>query len=45
MASKTIATESKRQKRDARMGRKRKAALRANGTTKTPAALFGDEQK
>lgn len=45
MASKTFATELKRKKRDARMGRKRKASLRANGSTKTPEALFGDEQK
>lgn len=45
MASKTMATENKRAKRDSRMGRKRKAALRANGSTKSPAALFGDEKK
>jgi hypothetical protein len=45
MASKTFATELKRKRRDARGGKKRKAALRANGTTKKPAALFGDEKK
>ncbi len=42
MASKTIATEKKRSKRDSKMGRKRKAALRAKGTTKKPKDLFGD---
>lgn len=45
MASKTIATENKRSKRDSRMGRKRKAALRSKGTTKSPKVLFGDEKK
>jgi hypothetical protein len=45
MASKTIATENKRHRRDARMGKKRKAALRAKGSTKSPKALFGDENK
>jgi hypothetical protein len=45
MASKTFATESKRKKRDSRMGKKRKAALRAKGSTKSPKALFGDVKK
>lgn len=45
MASKTIATENKRNQRDARMGKKRKAALRSKGTTKSPKALFGDDNK
>jgi hypothetical protein len=44
MASKTIATETKRSNRDARMGKKRKAALRTKGTTKKPKVLFGDEK-
>jgi len=45
MASKSMATKRKRSKRDSRMGRKRKAALRANGTTQKPQSLFGDSQK
>lgn len=45
MASKSFATETKRKRRDARMGKKRKADLRANGTTQKPAELFGDEKK
>lgn len=45
MASKSIATNTKRSNRDRSMGKKRKAALRANGTTKKPAVLFGDEKK
>jgi len=44
MASKSIATGIKRSNRDARMGKKRKAALRAKGTTKKPKVLFGDEK-
>lgn len=44
MASKTIATETKRSNRDSKMGKKRKAALRSNGTTKKPKDLFGDEK-
>lgn len=44
MASKTFATELKRKKRDAGMGKKRKAALRAKGTTKSPKVLFEDNK-
>lgn len=43
MASKTKATELKRNRRDKRMGRKRKNAAANRGTTKSPRALFGDE--
>jgi hypothetical protein len=45
MASKTIATENKRSRRDAGMGKKRKAALRSKGSTKSAKVLFGDEKK
>ena len=37
-----MATEPKSTNTDARMGKKRKAALRADGTTKKPKVLFGD---
>jgi hypothetical protein len=42
MASKTRATELKRIRRDKRMGTKRKAAERTQGSTKSPKALFKD---
>ena len=42
MASKTSATEMKRTRRNARMGRKRKAADRTKGTTKSQKVLFAD---
>ncbi len=45
MASKTFATEFKRSRRDARMGKKRKASLRSKGSTKSAAVLFGDKKK
>ena len=45
MASKTSATEGKRAQRNKRMGRGRKASLRTNGSTKSPAVLFGDDAK
>ncbi len=44
MASKTKRTELQRANRNTRMGKKRKAALRTKGTTKTKAALFGDAE-
>lgn len=44
MASKTKATELKRHRRDKRMGAKRKAQNRNQGTTKSAAKLFGDEK-
>lgn len=43
MASKTKRTELKRTRRDARMGKKRKAANRNKGTTKSAKELFGDK--
>lgn len=43
MASKTKRTESIRKNKVKKAGSKRKAALRNKGTTKTPAALFGDK--
>ena len=43
MASKTKRTETKRSRRDAGMGKKRKAALRSKGSTKSPKVLFGDK--
>lgn len=44
MASKTRATELKRQRRDTRGGKKRKTANRNKGTTPTKAQLFGDKE-
>lgn len=44
MASKTHATELKRLNRNKRMGKDRKAQLRNQGSTKSQAALFGDEK-
>lgn len=43
MASKTKKLELIRKKRNTRMGQKRKAKNRNEGTTKTKAALFGEE--
>jgi hypothetical protein len=42
MASKTKRTELKRTRRDKRMGAKRKAALKNNGSTKSAKELFKD---
>lgn len=42
MASKTSRTEMKRKRRNARMGQKRKAADRNNGSTKSAKELFQD---
>lgn len=44
MASKTKATEMKRTRRNARMGAKRKAKNRNQGTTKSASVLFGDKK-
>ncbi len=44
MASKTKATELKRLKRNKGMGKTRKAKLRNQGSTKSPAVLFQDEK-
>lgn len=43
MASKTKKLETVRDRKAARRGRKRKAALRTNGSTKSQKALFGDK--
>lgn len=42
MASKTFATEMKRRRKKAGEGKKRKAALRAKGTTRSEKELFGN---
>jgi hypothetical protein len=42
MASKTSATEMKRKRRDAGMGRKRKNNSDNHGSTKSQKELFGD---
>lgn len=42
MASKTKVTKSRRRRKKANMGRKRKAANRNKGTTKSKKVLFGD---
>ena len=42
MASKTKRTEIKRRRKRVTSGKKRKAALRNKGTTKSRKALFGD---
>jgi hypothetical protein len=42
MASKTMKTELKRTRRDARMGSKRKASVRTKGSTKSAKKLFQD---
>lgn len=43
MASKTKRTETRRQRKVANRGRKRKASLRTKGSTKSAKALFGDK--
>ncbi|MGE3757921.1 MAG: hypothetical protein AB7H97_09195 [Pseudobdellovibrionaceae bacterium] len=43
MASKTKKTELQRMKRNSGMGKKRKAKLRNQGTTKSAKTLFGDK--
>ena len=43
MASPTKKTRKIRRRKEAKKGRKRKAALRSNGTTKSAAELFGDK--
>lgn len=43
MASKTIRTESIRQRKVAARGTKRKAALRTKGSTRSEKELFGDK--
>ena len=43
MASKTKKLETIRERKVAGRGTKRKAALRTNGSTKSPAVLFGDK--
>lgn len=43
MASKTQRTETQRQRKVAARGKKRKAALRTKGTTKSAKELFGDK--
>lgn len=42
MASKTSKTEYIREKKRSTSGKKRKAAVRTNGTTKSPKVLFKD---
>jgi hypothetical protein len=43
MASKTKRTETRRLRKVANRGKKRKAALRTKGSTKSEKALFGDK--
>jgi hypothetical protein len=43
MASKTARTEKRRERKKASAGKKRKAALRTKGSTKSPKQLFGDK--
>lgn len=43
MASKTKKTEMQRTRRNAGMGKTRKASLRTKGTTKSKKELFGDK--
>lgn len=43
MASKTKRTEKRRQRKVAAKGKKRKAALRTKGSTKSKKELFGDK--
>jgi hypothetical protein len=45
MASKTMKTESIRQHKANTRGKKRKAALRTKGSTKSQKDLFGDKDK
>lgn len=42
MASKTKKTEFRRERKQSKAGRKRKAKNRNQGTTKSPKELFGD---
>lgn len=42
MASKTARTEARRRRKTVTRGKKRKAALRTKGSTKSAKALFGD---
>lgn len=42
MASPTKVTEFRRKRKTSKQGRKRKAALRTKGSTKSKKALFGD---
>ncbi|MGE0764329.1 MAG: hypothetical protein AB7N80_13695 [Bdellovibrionales bacterium] len=42
MASPTRITEFRRKRKLSKQGRKRKAAVRAKGTTKSKSALFGE---
>jgi len=44
MASPTRKTEKNRKRKIATQGKKRKAAIRTNGTTKSKNELFGDEE-
>lgn len=43
MASKTCRTETIRERKRVTQGKKRKAALRSKGTTKSEKDLFGDK--
>lgn len=43
MASKTFRTETIRRRKRVTSGKKRKAALRTKGTTKSQKSLFGDK--
>ncbi len=43
MASKTKITEFRRERKQSKAGKKRKATNRNKGTTKSAAKLFGDE--
>lgn len=43
MASKTIRTETSRARKRVNRGKKRKAALRTKGTSKSAKVLFGDK--
>lgn len=44
MASKTQRTEKRRERKANTRGKKRKAALRTNGSTKSEKELFGDKK-
>ena len=43
MASKTIRTEKRRERKAVARGKKRKASLRTKGSTKSSKKLFGDK--
>jgi hypothetical protein len=45
MASKTKRTETRRLRKVANRGKKRKAALRTKGSTQSAESLFGDTSK